>query len=157
MPVKTQGTQLYTVDPADNSLIKIPCVISLDSVGGAKSDIDITPLEEVYSKQSINGLEEPSDVPVTLNIDPAEASHRRLYELFEDGVSLPWTVGFSDGFDIDPVVDAETGDITLATTRTWISFNGEIKAFPFNFQSNSVVQVPVSIKRSGKVTLVFKE
>ncbi len=156
MPVKTQGTQLYTVDPADNTLIKILCVINIDNISGSKSEIDITPLEEVDSKQSINGLEEPTDVPVTVNFDPTDPKHVRLFELYENNEKLPWYVGWSDGFDIDPTVDGVTGDVTLPATRTWINFNGEIKTFPFNFGANTVVQTPIAIKRSGAITLAFK-
>lgn len=156
MPVKTQGTQLYTVDPTDNTLIKILCVITVDNISGSKSEIDITPLEEVDSKQSINGLEEPTDIPVTINFDPADPKHVRLYELYEANEKLPWWVGWSDGFDQDPTIDDITGDATLPPTRTWINFTGEIKTFPFNFAANSVVQTPIAIKRSGPITPVFK-
>lgn len=38
----------------------------------------------------------------------------------------------------------------LPTDRTWITFQGYVSGFPFNFAQNSVVQSTVAIQRSGE-------
>lgn len=45
---------------------------------------------------------------------------------------------------------AERCEFILPTNRTWLTFEGYVAGFPFNFGQNSVVQSSVSLQRSGE-------
>ncbi|HEL8044814.1 TPA: phage tail protein, partial [Escherichia coli] len=72
---------------------------------------------------------------------------------------LTFAVGWSDGTEA-PVAssgsDAVEG-LLLPATRTWYVFRGYVSDFPFDFQSNSVVQTSATIQRSGQGVWVPKE
>jgi hypothetical protein len=151
--VKTQGTDLYVIDPADESLIEVGCVTSIDGIDTALDQIETTCLSAT-ARTYLAGLATPGTATFGINVDPSDASHVRLHQLKIAGTTLQWALGWADG-TADPTVDT-AGEFNLGTTRSWITFEGFMNSFPFSFQQNSVVQSTVGIQVSGEPVLVPK-
>ncbi|WP_444900513.1 phage tail tube protein [Microbulbifer sp. VAAC004] len=142
-----QGTNLFFIDPADDSVNKVTGVTSFNPGGSPADQLDDTSLEDL-DKKFKRGLRTPGQASVGLKIDPENPVHYRLWELSKDDTvdSIKWAVGWSDGTEPPTVT---TGDFTLPTTRTWFTFEGYVADFPFDFQLNSLVSGEMSIQRSG--------
>lgn len=144
----TQGTQIYFIDPDDDSVVAVQCATSFNPGGAPTDQIEDTCLES-DDRTYKPGLRTPGQATIGLNSDPENASHIRMHELSETNPppELKWVVGWSDGTDA-PTVDS-AGDFDLPTTRTWFTFQGYISDFPFDFQQNAVVTSTVTVQRSG--------
>lgn len=153
MSIKTQGTRLYAIDPADESLISVACVLSIDGIDTTNEQIDVTCLEDT-ARQFVAGLANPGQATFGLNFDTGESTHTRLHQLKVAGTVLNWVVGFSDGTTAPTVDSGGTWD--LATSRSWIRFQGYMANFPFSFQQNSVIQTNVGIQISGEPEIKAK-
>lgn len=147
MAIKTQGTYLYTIDPDDESLITVGCVTSIDGVDTTNEQIETTCLESL-ARTYVAGLATPGAATFGLNFDTSDTTHVRLHQLKVAGTTLTWAIGFSDGTAAATVDTGGTFD--LATTRSWIRFEGFMTSFPFSFAQNSVVQSTVGIQISGE-------
>jgi hypothetical protein len=143
-----QGTQIYFIDPADDSLVTVECATTFTPGGAPADQIETTCLEDAV-RAYMRGLRTPGQATIGLNADPSFASHIRLHELSEDDTVdfIKWAVGWSDG-TAAPTVDS-SGDFVLPATRTWFTFQGYVADFPFDFAQNTVVTSTVSIQRSG--------
>lgn len=148
MAVLTQGTNVYFIDPDDNSVVTVQCATSFNPGGAPADQIEDTCLEST-ARTYKRGLRTPGTATLIINADPSNASHVRLHELSEDDTvdTIKWAVGFS-GDTTPPTVDSN-GDWVLPAARTWYTFEGYVADFPFDFQLNSVVTTDVSIQRSG--------
>lgn len=151
MSVLTQGTQIYFIDPDDNSVVTVECATAFNPGGSPADQIDTTCLED-QERAFRRGLRTPGQASLTINADPANDSHIRLHELSESDQSdgseiLKWAVGWSDGAAA-PTVDS-AGDFVLPPTRTWFTFQGYVSDFPFDFALNAVVTTALTIQRSG--------
>ena len=146
MAVKTQFTELYFVDPDDNSVVEVGCVTSITGLTAGRDQIETTCLDSP-GRTYEPGMPTPGAASFTINADPADPSHIRLHELYREGVTLDWAIGWGDGFEIVPTADSS--GFTLPTTRTWLTFEGYIADFPFEFALNSVVTSSLSIQVSG--------
>lgn len=154
MAIKAQGSQLYTIDPDDNSLLAINCVISIDGIDTAIDQIETTCLEELARTYEA-GLATPGTATFVINTDPRDTSHLRLHQLKTAGTVLPWALGWSDGTNIDPTVDSQ-GEFVLPPTRSWLTFDGYMNSFPFSFTQNTMVNSSVGIQVSGEPVLTPK-
>ena len=153
MARKTQGTMLYTVDPYDDSILVVGCVISIDGIDTTLDQIETTCLS-ASARTYEAGLATPGSASFQINFDPADASHVRLHELKVAGTTLNWAVGISDG-TTTPTVDTD-GDFVLASTRSWIAFSGFMNSYPFSFALNAVVTSTVGIQISGEPVVTAK-
>lgn len=153
MAVKTQGTDLYAIDPADDSLLVVGCVTSIDGIDTPIDQVETTCLQD-SARSYIAGLATPGTATFGINTDPSDPAHVRLHQLKIAGTTLNWAIGWSDG-TADPTADT-AGNFNLPTTRSWITFEGFMNSFPFSFQQNSVVQSTVGIQVSGEPVLVPK-
>lgn len=153
MAIKTQGTELYVIDPDDESVITVGCITSIDGITTTNEQIETTCLEG-SARTYIAGLATPGTATFGINVDTGDASHVRLHQLKTEGVSLVWAVGWSDGTAAATADSGGTFD--LADTRSWIRFNGFMTDYPFNFAQNSVVQSTVGIQISGEPELKAK-
>lgn len=154
MAQKTQGTELYVVDPDDGDVIVVGCVTSINGIDTTVEQIEITCLSDT-ARRYIAGLATPGSASFGINFDPVDSSHERLLELKNEGVVLQWAVGWSDG-TADPTGADSQGDFVLPTTRSWLTFEGFMNSFPFAFEGNSVVQSTVGIQISGNPDLQKK-
>jgi hypothetical protein len=153
MSMKTQGTQLYAIDPADDSILAIVAVTSIDGIDSAVDSIETTPLEAL-AREFVSGLKSPGAASFGINADPSKPSHLRLHQLKTAGTALKWALGWSDAVGTAPTVTAK--DSVLPPTRTWITFEGFMTAYPFAFAQNDVVKSTVGIQISGDPILVPK-
>ena len=153
MAIKTQNTQFYTIDPANDSVLVVGCVISIDGIDTTLDQLETTCLD-ASARTYIAGLATPGAASFQINFDPADASHVRLHELKVAGTTLEWAVGFSDG-TATPTVDSNA-NFTLPTTRSWISFDGFMNSYPFSFALNAVVTSTVGIQISGEPVVTPK-
>lgn len=161
MSVLTQGTQLFLIDPEFDSngpgVREVECITALNPGGNPADQVEDTCLSAT-TRSYKKGLRTPGQATGTLNADPQNESHIRLYELSEDDSDtiLDFVVGWSDGpKDANgtptalPTLDSN-GDFVLPTTRTWFRFQGHVTDFPFDFQANAVVATNFTIQRSGR-------
>jgi hypothetical protein len=154
MSILTQGTEVYFIDPEDNSdgssSVRVECATAFNPGGAPADQIEDTCLESQIRTYK-RGLRTPGQASLTINADPNKTSHVRLHELSEEetqeNINVKWVVGWSDGTS-DPGVDSN-GDWDLPTDRTWFVFEGYVSDFPFDFQQNAVVTTAVTIQRSG--------
>jgi hypothetical protein len=154
----TQGTQIYFIDPEDDSVVEIICATDFNPGGNPSDTIDDTCLADTTAS-SRKGLRRPGQATLTVKADPTNASHLRLFELSnsdaEADQDLHFVVGWSDGIGIPPTVDSN-GTFNLPTTRTWYAFDGYVADFPMNFALNTTVEANVTIQRSGPAAWIAK-
>lgn len=153
MAQKTQGTMLYVIDPYDDSVLTVGCVISIDGIDTTLDQVETTCLS-ASARTYIAGLATPGTATFGINFDPADASHVRLHELKVAGTTLQWAVGIADG-TAPPTVDTD-GDFVLPTTRSWIDFDGFMNSYPFSFPINAVITSTVGIQISGEPVVTAK-
>jgi hypothetical protein len=154
--MKTQGTELYTIDPADGSLIVVGCVTSIDGIDVQVEQNEITCLQDLVRRYEA-GLGTPGTATFGIYTNPQDPTHVRLHELKVEGATLQWAVGFSDGTGVDPTVSGTSAgdyDFTLPDNRSWIKFEGFMNSFPFSFQQNTSVQSNIGIQVSGEPELI---
>lgn len=161
MSVLTQGTQLFVIDPEFDSngsgVREIECITSFNPGGNPADQIEDTCLSST-TRSYRPGLRTPGQATGTLNADPDNDSHLRLYNLSEADPSpvMDFAVGWSDGpLDGDgnptavPTLDSN-GNFVFPGTRTWYHFRGYVSDFPFDFTANTVVTTNFTIQRSGR-------
>lgn len=157
MAIRTAGTELYAIDPDDGELITVGCPTSIDGIDSTLEQLETTCLSET-TRTYIGGLATPGTATFGINTDPRDPSHVRLHQLKVAGKNIKWAVGWSDGTGTvpEPTTDSETGeyDFDLPSNRSWITFEGFINSFPFNFSLNAVVQSNIGIQVSGEPTLI---
>lgn len=153
MAKKTQGTELWFIDPTGDVLTKVGCVTSINGLTAARDQIETTCLED-QARSYEPGLATPGAAQFGLNFDPSDASHVRLHELYVAGTNdIPFVIGWSDGTDA-PTTDSSNW--VLGSTRSWIDFVGFVSDLPFDFSQNAVVASTVSIQVSGFPVLTPK-
>jgi hypothetical protein len=153
MAKKTQGTQLYVIDPDDLSLITVGCVTTISGITATRDQIETTCLDSPARTYEA-GMAAPGAATFGINFDPDDDSHVRLHELYVAGTKLDWAIGWSDGTAAPS--SQSTDGFALPTTRTWIQFEGFISDLPFDFSLNAVVTSSVSVQVSGFPTLTKK-
>lgn len=151
MSIFAQGSELYFIDPDTLAVVKVECPTGF-TPGGAPADQLEDTCIDATTKTYKKGLRTPGSATVNLLADPKFVSHVRLYELFaedsEENVNIPFAIGWSDGKGIVPTVDS-AGQFVFPTTRTWLTFEGYISDFPFDFQTNTLVSTAMTIQVSG--------
>lgn len=154
--MKTQGTNLWVIDPDDDSLLNIGCVTSIDGVASTRATTTIPPCLSDPSGAAGKSPGEltPGTPTFGINTNPADASHIRLHELLISGDVVKFALGWSDG-TAPPTVDT-SGDFDLPNTRTWLTFPGYISTFPFSFASNAVVASTIGVEMTSPELLVPK-
>ncbi len=152
MALKTQGTELWFIDPDTFAVTKVGCVTTLTGLTAGRDQIETTCLDS-DAREYVAGMATPGAAQFTINFDPSDTSHVRLHELYVLGTTLDWALGWSDG-TAAPTSDSSAFD--TGTSRTFIVFEGFIQDLPFDFALNTVVTSQVSIQLSGFPTLVPK-
>lgn len=157
MTIKSQGTDLYTIDPATGALLDVGCITSLDGIDTAIDQIETTCLNSL-SRTYEAGLATPGAATFGLQFDPADVNHVRLHQLKTAGTQLKWAIGFSDGV-VAPTIGTDSSgeyEFVLPPTRSWLVFDGYMNSFPFTFGLNTMVTSTVGIQVSGEPVLIPK-
>lgn len=156
MAVKTQGTDLYTIDPTTGLVLVVGCPTSIDGIDTTLEQIETTCLNSPARTYEA-GLATPGTATFGINVDPKDPSHVRLHQLKVAGTTLKWAVGWSESPGTAPTVvtnsDGEREFVT-SPTRSWILFEGFMNSYPFSFALNAVVTSTVGIQVSGEPELV---
>lgn len=156
MSKKTQGTDLYAIDPDTGTLIDVGCVTSIDGIDQQIEQIETTCLQD-NSRTYIAGLATPGTATFGLSTDTANPEHIRLHQLYKAGTTLKWAIGWSEAPGVPPTVATNSaGDYDFVTppVRGWLLFSGFMNSFPFSFALNTVVTSNVGIQVSGDIDLI---
>ena len=163
MAVKTQNTSLYFIDPDTGAASDVGCVTQIDGIDSSRDQIETTCLTS-GDREYVAGLGTPGTASFTINVDPSNAVHVRMYQLKQRGDVLKWALGWGDGaldsngmISMDPPTGVDSdGDFILPTTRSWLEFQGYLSSFPFSFALNAVVTSAIGIQISGEQVLTAK-
>lgn len=156
MAISTKLTEAWFVYTNSNgyTMVKVGCPKGIGPVGGSKSQIDETCLDDT-EKQFGPGMASPGAISVPLDFDDSKVSHQDIVAMDISDLTTTWIVGMSDGTS-PPTVSASTGVITWPSTRTYVEFQGYVADAPLDFQIDKNVGMTVSIQRSGPKTYHFK-
>lgn len=153
--LKTQGTELFTVDALSSSVaevLKFACPTGITGLGGAADQLEDTCLDNTTDKTYKPGLGNPGQISVPFNFIPSNVSHQILFDLKEAGDVLPWMVCLSDGTTA-PTLDSEDQLVPpAAPLRTSIGFNAYIADVNIDIATNEIVRGTLTLQRSGPVT-----
>lgn len=153
--VKTQGSQLYIADPTASSgceVLVIECTTSLSGLSNPREQIEVTCLEGT-AREYVGGLSTPGQLTVTVNFDPANESHFKLYELWRDNSdNFKFAIGFGGPVDTPPTLDSDC-EFEYPTSRTFIEAEGYVVDIPLEAQLNSVWTSAIPIQISGPYTI----
>lgn len=153
--MRTAGTTLYFADPDDCSVIQVGCPTSLTGLDSTIEQLETTCLESL-SRTYEAGLATPGTATFTLSLNPQDASHLRLLELKKEGASLKWAIGFPESTD-DPTASTDSSgecEFDLPPTRTWLTFDGFVNSYAFDFSLNALITATVGVQVSGDPDLV---
>lgn len=164
MVMKTQGSDLYVLVPAegtgDASILRVNCVTDITGVGAGTADqVETTCLSELTDRTYVGGLSSPGQVTSSTNYDVNDASLDELQALRDSRANTQFYVGFSDGSvpgtdpDARPRPVLTAGVVTFPATRSFVEFTGYVAEFGMDFAANNVVKSPITIQRSGSVTV----
>lgn len=154
--MKTQGTELYTIDPDTGELIDIGCITSIDGIDTQIEQNEVTCLQDLVRRYEA-GLATPGTANFGIYTDPSDATHVRLHQLKVEGRTLQWAVGWSDATGTAPSVTGTSEgdyDFDLPDERSWLRFEGFMNSYPFSFQQNASVQSNIGIQISGDPELI---
>lgn len=154
--VKTQGTQLFVMDPEGSEgceVIAIECVTNLSGLGAPREQIETTCLES-DTREYVGGLATPAPVTATINFDPNNETHFRLYELWKSNTNFKFAIGFGPEVSV-PDVDSAC-EFEFPTDRTFIEAEGYVVDLPLDISLNSVVTAAIPIQVSGEYTIYRK-
>lgn len=154
MAIRTQGTDLYVIDPDDNSVLNVGCITSIDGIDSTLDQIETTCLNS-DARTYLAGLATPGTATFEINTDPSDDAHVRLHQMKVAGENLQWAVGWSDG-TVDPTTDSND-EFDPPTTRSWLLFEGFMNSFSFSFAQNDVVTSSIGIQVSGEPVLMAKQ
>lgn len=152
--IKSQGTDLFAIDPEDGTILDVGCITSISGIDTSIEQVETTCLND-SSRSYIAGLGTPGTATFGIQTDPQDPVHVRLLELKNAGTTLQWAIGWSDGTE-PPTVDALDEDFDLPDTRSWLTFEGYMNSYPFEFALNAVVTSNIGIQVSGDPVLVPK-
>lgn len=153
--VKTQGTELYTVDALSSSVavvLKFACPTGITGLGGTRDQVEDTCLDDIVDKTFSAGLGNPGQVSVPFNFIPQNGSHQILFDLKEAGEVLPWMIGLSDGYGVAPTLGSD--DTLVAPDsplRTSALFDAYVSDVNIDIATNEIVRGTLTLQRSGPV------
>ena len=150
--VRTQGTELFVIDPlnfTDPTRVKMACPTGVQGLGGARDQVEDTCLDTTGDKTYQAGLGNPGQVTVPFNLIPRDASHQHLFALKADGRVLKWIVCLAEGVGV-PEIDTD-GEFTAPADRSSIKFSGFVSDVTIDIATNEIVRGTLQIQRSGDV------
>lgn len=159
MAVKTQGTQLYFIDELSSdspSIVKVECATSISGLSNPREQIETTCLES-DTREYEGGLSTPGQLSVTVNFDPSNESHIKLYQLWRvNAPNSKFAIGVGEPRDSDPTVGND-GEFDFPNDRDFVIFDGYVADVPLEFALNSVVTSTISVQVSGPYSWKLKE
>lgn len=154
MAIKTQGTQLFVIDPnatGGPEVITVTCATALSGLGAAREQIDVSCLES-DAREYVGGLATPGQLTVTLNFDPEDPSHLALYDFWKSNTDFVGAIGFGPSTSV-PTLNTAGDGFDFPTDRTFIQFEGYVSDLPIEIALNAVVTAAIPIQLSGDYTI----
>lgn len=155
--VKTQGTELYVINPlnTDPELLKMACPTGISGLGGAADQVEDTCLDNITDKTYVRGLGNPGQVSVPFNLIPRNLAHQMvLTDLKDDGRVLKWIIGLSEG-TAQPTINTDGTFDAPPSGRTWAAFDAYISDVNIDIANNEIVRGTLTLQRSGSVDWTF--
>jgi len=149
--LKTQGTELYLLDvfSSPQRVLKIANLTSVDSLGGAASDIDVTNLDST-AREYLVGLQDNGTASFGLNLNPQDDSHQVMFAI-AGGARYSWAIGAADG--VSPPTLGVGDSFTLPTTRTWFTFSASVQEASRNFAIDDAIRIQGGLRVSGAISM----
>lgn len=122
MAILSQGSQVYMLaeseTPGTFEVVAIACATAFNPGGSPADQIETTCLEE-NDRSYMPGLRTPGQASLTVNFDPSEPSHVRMFELSQQNPSptIKWALGWSDGTEA-PGVGKGVASVTISAGGT---------------------------------------
>lgn len=155
MAVKTQGSQLYIIDEDASGgcdVMAVECAVSFSGLSNPREQIDVTCLES-DTREFEGGLSTPGQLSVTVNFDPKNESHYKLYELWRNNAgNFKAAIGYGGPVNTAPTVDSDC-EFNYPTNRTFVEFEGYVADVPLEAALNSVWTSTIAIQISGPYTI----
>lgn len=152
MALKTARSSLYFIDPDADEVVQVGCVTSITGIEASRDQLDSSCLEE-DARSFEAGVANPGTASFTINFDPADASHIKVYDLWRLGTNVQWALGLSDGppapAALVPPTYASDGAFDLPDTRSWVVFEAYVANVPLDLALNALVTANVSVQLSG--------
>lgn len=148
MSIKSQGTELFFVNPDTGVVTKMSCPTGITGLGGAADQVEITCLDSV-DKQYSRGLGNSGQVTVPFIMDPTAASHQVLFGLQAAGDTFQWMICLSDGTGTPTANSLD--QFNALTTRSNVTFDGYISDVTIDVAGNDAVRGTLIIQRSGSL------
>ncbi len=150
-----------TLNADDEDRAKRGIHIAINGIAATRDQLDTTCLESP-ARTFEAGLASPGQMTFTINLDPADDTHLRIYELWQEGTKFEMAIGYSDG-DKDsagamsaPGVDSNFL-FDLPDDRSWLVMHDSFIAnVPQDLALNALVTANVSVQLSGYPDLVAK-
>ena len=154
--MRTAGVTLWFLDPGDScAAVQVGCPTSISGLDSTIDQLETTCLDSLARTYEA-GLATPGTASFTLSLNPQDESHVRLLELKKAGTSLTWAIGFPESQD-DPTGTTDSdGDcaFNLPTTRSWVTFDGFVNSYAFDFSLNALITATVGVQVSGDPDLI---
>lgn len=151
MAIKTARTSMYYIDPEGDAVVTVGCVTSVSGIEASRDQLEDTCLE-ADARSYLAGLATPGAKTFTINFDPADASHVKVYNLWKAGTKVQWAIGLSDGppapAALVPPEYASDGGFSLPDTRSWLTYEGYVANVPLDLPLNALVTANVSVQLS---------
>ena len=155
--MRTAGTTLWFLDPDSGgcTAVQVGCPTSITGLDSTIEQIETTCLDSLARTYEA-GLATPGTATFTLSLDPQDYSHNRLLELKKAGVNLQWAVGFPESQASPTGAENSAGEceFTLPTSRTWVTFEGFVNSYAYDWSLNAVITATIGIQVSGDPDMV---
>lgn len=150
MALKTQGTELFLINPdatGGAEVVKVGCITSIDGVEATRDQLETTCLDSA-ARTYEPGMATPGQMTFGINFDPEDESHVLVYDLWKEGKKLEWAIGLSDGTAAPTVGTDDLFD--LPTTRSFVVLHDAYVAnVPLSLALNALVNAQVALQMSG--------
>lgn len=152
--LKTQGTEVFLVDKITASaaaILKLACPTGVTGLGGPADQLEDTCLDNLEDKSFKRGLGNPGQVSIPFNFIPSNTSHQILFDLMDQGDTIEWMIGLSDGTAV-PTLSAEEEMVPPASPlRTSLVIQAYISDINIDIATNEIVRGTLTLQRSGSV------
>jgi hypothetical protein len=155
--MRTAGVTLWFIDPDDScTAMQVGCPTSITGLDSTIEQIETTCLDSTARTYEA-GLATPGTASFTLSLDPQDPSHVRLLELKAAGENLQWAIGFPESQAVPVGGTDTTGECywdDLPGSRTWVTFEGFVNSYAFDFSLNAVIAATVGVQVSGDPVMI---
>lgn len=145
--IKSQGTDLYWAS-APTAVTRAVCITGISGLGGARSQINTSCLDNTEDETFIGGLGTPGQVTVPFNLHKDEISHEDLIALKASSEIVSWGIYSSDSATAPTALASVMQPVT---SRASAIFKGYVADVTIDIGANDIWKGTIIIQRSGAV------